>query len=183
VTLRFPEPQRQFVQASLIIFTFSTFNVGAAGAPFADAAAVDDDGSGRTNVPVISTMWPTCGINLLSSTESWYVGSTADGVALDPVVPVGFIASVRMNAVAVETERPDVPTASGVALTAFTLGWMHPCTTTEFAVADADGAGADGVVDCVAWAARDAQTSTANALVKKILLMWNPPNKKGVLRP
>jgi hypothetical protein len=43
--------------------------------------------------------------------------------ALDPLVPAGLIDLARMYAVAGETE-PDVPaaTASGVALTASTLG-------------------------------------------------------------
>jgi hypothetical protein len=46
----------------------------------------------------------------------------AEEAAVDPLVPAGFIAVVRMNAVAVDTDNPEVPTASGVALTAFTLG-------------------------------------------------------------
>jgi hypothetical protein len=50
------------------------------------------------------------------------VDATADEeLAVDPLVPAGFIALTRMKAVAVDTD-PDVPTASGVALTAFTLG-------------------------------------------------------------
>src|SRR5262249_4181141 len=51
------------VQVAAIIFTLSTFNVGAAVAALAEAL-------GGSTVPLISTLCPTCGVSLLSSAES-----------------------------------------------------------------------------------------------------------------
>ena len=75
VCRRNAEPARQQtygVQVAAIIFTLSTFNVGAADALelLADPLALDDDELLGCTVPEISTLWPTCGVSLLASASS-----------------------------------------------------------------------------------------------------------------
>ena len=62
------------MQLVAIIFTLSTFSFGPV-----DAGAVDEEPAGLvevaedevlSSVPVISTLWPTCGLSLLSSASS-----------------------------------------------------------------------------------------------------------------
>jgi hypothetical protein len=87
-------------------------------------------------VPVISTLCPTCGLNLLSSPSRRYVEPAVDALGadelllelelLDPLVPVAFIALARMNPPLELELEPAVPVAPGVAVALDALRSRQP---------------------------------------------------------
>jgi hypothetical protein len=159
----------------------------------------------RSRVPAISTLWPTCGLSLLSSPSSRYIEPAAEapGAAvllelelLDPDVPVALIAFARINDPPPELDElePAVPVAPGVADVVDALRWIHPwkLTLSAFAEVDVDVGGAPGSGRCAVGSGREldpgggacdvadcAATSAAQArqanVVVSNLFLMSPP--------
>jgi len=99
-----------YEQLVAIILTSSTFSFGALEEVEAVGEAVELDGEAESStVPVISTLWPTCGVSLASLASSRY--SLADRLAVPevPVVALGLVVMlVRTNFVSFIAEVEDV---------------------------------------------------------------------------
>jgi hypothetical protein len=129
-------PVRLYEQVEATIVTVSTFSFGALaldedavlGLPLGLGAVAELLAAADSSVPLIVTLWPTCGVSLLSSPSSRYVAAAellglADAPAAgaaDPDVPVAAaaepvprIAFARMNPPAAPAGDavPDVPVA------------------------------------------------------------------------
>jgi hypothetical protein len=125
-------------QLEAIILMLSTFSLGAALAAAAAGASVAPFAC--STVPVISTLWPTCGVSLASSPSSRYSLAIAAGGFAAPAVPAvaeGLIdALFSMNFVAFSDAAPAAPLVAvgpGSALA------THPDTVIAFAAPPCDG--------------------------------------------
>jgi hypothetical protein len=139
----------RYEQVVATIVTVSTFSFGAfalddvAELALALGAVAELLADAESRVPLMVTLCPTCGVNLLSSPSSRYVAAAellgladapapAAGAGADPVVPVADaepvprIALARMYSPPADALVPDVPVAA-VACSAF---WIQPVNVT-----------------------------------------------------
>ena len=91
-------------------FSFGAFALDIALAPAVELVAeLEADPEDLSTVPVISTLWPTCGLSFESSASRRYV--LPDGVvAAPPAVPVAVLpVAVLPVAVLPDADAPDEP--------------------------------------------------------------------------